>query len=92
MLNNQEFINHSNEYNYELKFFELIDISYILQKIKERPFTETDGRELNKTFQWHKIYLFHSYFKKWDIVFYLDIEMKIFKDINIFFLLPNLEN
>ena len=81
----QELLQNSKEYNYELKFFDLIDISHILQKIRERPFSETDGRQFTKTFQWHKMHLFQAYFKKWDIVFYMDIGMKIFKDINIFF-------
>ena len=35
------------------------------------------GRNKSKSFQWHKFYLFDEYFKKWNFVFYLDINMKI---------------
>jgi hypothetical protein len=34
-----------------------------------------------KMFQFHKFYLFSTYFKKWDYVFYVDAGMWIFSDI-----------
>jgi len=40
------------------------------------------GRNKSKSFQWQKLYLFHEYFKKWDHIFYLDINMKVKNDIN----------
>jgi len=40
------------------------------------------GRNKEKSFQWHKFYLFDKYFKNWDYIFYLDINMKIKNDIN----------
>lgn len=40
------------------------------------------NRHLTKNFQWHKLYLFHEKIKKWDYVFYLDINMNIHEDIN----------
>lgn len=40
-----------------------------------------DGRNVNKYFQWHKLYLFDIYLKQWDVIFYIDSGMKIFNDI-----------
>ena len=42
----------------------------------------SDGRHLTKKFQWHKLHLFNTYFKKWNYVFYLDCGMNIFSDIS----------
>jgi hypothetical protein len=67
-------------------FLPLIDIRDILAKIHERPFQHSiDGRETTKTFQWQKLQIFNTYFKKWKKLFYVDAGMKIIQDINIFF-------
>lgn len=34
-----------------------------------------------KMFQWHKLYLFDVFFKKWEYIFYLDCGIKIFDNI-----------
>lgn len=50
------------------------------------------NRHINKNFQWHKLNLFNKKMKKWNHIFYLDINMKIHNDINyIFNLKPNNE-
>ena len=36
---------------------------------------------INKKFQWHKLYLFNSYFKQWKYIFYIDCGMNIYKEI-----------
>ena len=41
----------------------------------------TDGRNITKKFQWHKLHLFNTFFKKWDYIFYIDCGMTIFSDI-----------
>lgn len=41
----------------------------------------SDGRHLTKKFQWHKLYLFDIYFKRWNYIFYLDCGMRIYSDI-----------
>ena len=69
-------------------FFPLIDLKHILAKIQECPLNDTDGRELKKTFQWQKIHIFNTYFKKWKTLFYIDAGMRIIQDINIFFTFP----
>jgi len=43
---------------------------------------KVDGRNIHKKFQWHKIYVFDVFFKKWDYVFYLDCGMKIHNSID----------
>ena len=40
------------------------------------------GRNKTKQFQWHKFYLFNEFFKNWNFIFYLDINMKIRNNIN----------
>jgi len=42
----------------------------------------TDGRHLTKKFQWHKLHLFNTFFKKWDYIFYLDCGITIFSNIS----------
>ena len=39
------------------------------------------NRHVNKNFQWQKLYLFDKKIKKWNYVFYLDINMHIHHDI-----------
>jgi lipopolysaccharide biosynthesis glycosyltransferase len=58
----------------EIKFSE--NFYKFLSKVK------TDGRNVTKLFQWHKLYLFDSFFKKWDYILYIDCGMKIFNDIS----------
>lgn len=40
------------------------------------------NRYKTKKFQWNKIHLFDTFLKKWDFVFYLDLNMQIHHDIN----------
>jgi len=43
--------------------------------------TTTDGRNITKKFQWHKMHVFNTYFKRWEYVFYIDCGMTIYYDI-----------
>ena len=46
-----------------IKTFENIDLSYVLGKINDTPFKQTlDRRELTKTFQWHKLHIFDTFY------------------------------
>lgn len=40
------------------------------------------NRHIKKNFQWHKLHLFDICLKKWDFIFYIDINMEINHDIN----------
>ena len=42
----------------------------------------SDGRNISSRFQWHKLYLFDTFFKNWDYMFYVDCGMHIFSDIS----------
>jgi hypothetical protein len=42
----------------------------------------SDGRNITKKFQWHKLHLFNTFFKRWDYIFYLDCGITIFSDIS----------
>lgn len=72
------------------KIKKFIDSNVEIKRFKKIKFSKNANRHLNKirygrnkkfSFQWHKFYLFDEYFKKWDYVFYLDINMKIKKNI-----------
>lgn len=43
---------------------------------------KTDGRNITKKFQWHKLYLFNIYFKQWNYILYIDCGMNIFSNIS----------
>ena len=68
-----------------IKTFENINLSYILEKIGGKPFKQTlDCRELTKTFQWHKLHIFDTFFKQWKNILYIDAGMNIFKEVEPF--------
>ncbi len=43
------------------------------------------NRHINKNFQWNKLHLFDNDLKKWDFIFYIDINMTIHKNMNSLF-------
>ena len=67
--------------NVILQFFPTIDRTSFTEMFKNNPFTKGDKREITKTFQYHKFYVFHEYFKNWDKIFYIDAGMHILKPI-----------
>lgn len=71
-------------YGVDVIKFPLIDKSKLLKSIQEHPFTQTDGRELNKTTQWEKLHIFDTFFKKWDKVFFIDAGLRIFDNVKYF--------
>jgi len=70
-----------NNHKVIIKYFKTIDRSQYIQKFIEKPFKEGDKREITKSFQFHKFYIFDHYFKKWEKVLYIDAGMHIMKDI-----------
>ena len=67
------------KYNIQIKYFPNIKFSDYFYKINDTVLT--DGRNKLKSFQWHKMYLFDVFFKKWDYIFYMDCGMKILRPI-----------
>ncbi len=65
--------------NINIKYFP--DLKFPTQILEV--FNDIDRNELwkKKIFQYHKIYLFDTYFKQWDYIFYIDCGMQIFDDI-----------
>lgn len=66
--------------NVIVKYFPNIDRSYIVEILRNKPIS--DGREINKVFQWHKIHIFDKYFKQWKKCLYIDSGMHIFNPID----------
>lgn len=67
--------------NVIIKYFPDIDRSSIIEILKYKPIS-FDGREFNKPFQWHKVHIFDTYFKKWKKCLYVDAGMHIFNPID----------
>jgi hypothetical protein len=65
--------------NIIVKYFP--NIKFPLNFLKVNNEIRSDGRNITKKFQWHKMHLFNEYFKRWNYVFYLDSGMTIFSDI-----------
>lgn len=77
------FFLNKNKDNVIVKRFKKIKFHKNIEKLLNS--LNTNGqpnRNKAKKFQWHKIHLFDEYFKKWNYVFFLDINMKIHYPIN----------
>lgn len=68
-----------NNNNIIIKYFPDIQFSNDFSIINNN--INTDGRNITKKFQWHKLHLFNTFFKQWNYIFYLDCGMTIFSDI-----------
>ena len=66
--------------NIIIKHFSNIQFSNDYLEINNK--MNTDGRNISKKFQWHKLHLFNIFFKKWNYIFYLDCGINIFSDIS----------
>jgi len=79
-------INRLNEmkdkYNIILKQFPKIDTASVEKSINSMNNSSKFKVLRNKMFQYHKFYIFNTYFKEWDKVLYIDSGMHIFNDIN----------
>jgi len=67
--------------NIIIKHFSDIQFTKDFLDINNNIIISNDKRHITKKFQWHKLYLFNSFFKKWKYIFYLDCGMTIFSDI-----------
>ena len=62
-----------------IKYFPDIQFTDYFYTINNK--IKSDGRNIKKKFQWHKLHLFNTFFKKWDSIFYIDCGMIIHSDI-----------
>jgi hypothetical protein len=59
-----------------------IDTSYLLAQYQQCPIRPTDDdRQYLKLVQWDKFYVFHTFFRKWKKVIYLDAGLRVLDDI-----------
>jgi len=81
-LQNSELLEHDiiKTNNIRIKYFP--DIKFTEEFLNVFNNIKTDGRNLTKKFQWHKLHLFNTYFKQWKYIFYIDCGMKILSDIS----------
>ena len=74
---NHEFIKHN---NIIIKYFPNIKFPDHFYNINNTVVTD-DRRNIFKRFQWHKLHLFNSFFKRWQYLFYIDCGMNILSNI-----------
>lgn len=80
-LNNNELLDCSfiKNNNISVKYFPNIQFTKEFLEINDK--IRSDGRNKTKSFQWHKLHLFNSFFKQWKYIFYMDCGITIFSDI-----------
>ena len=66
------------------KYFPDLDLKEVIDKLNQKPYKGLDFK-LRKMFCFHKFYLFDTYFKNWNKVFYIDCGMKIYNPIQPLF-------
>lgn len=66
--------------NVIIKYFPDFNRDNIINILKNKPIS--DGREIIKVFQWHKMHIFDAYFKQWKKCLYIDAGMYIFNPID----------
>jgi len=81
-LNNQEFLQSSfvKQYNITVKYYPNLQFSQ--EFIENQKTLDREYKWFQKLFQYHKLNLFKTYFKKWDYIFYLDCGLTIYSDIS----------
>lgn len=81
-LNNDELLDSEfiKNNNIIIKYFP--DIKFPNEFLIVNKSIKTDGRNITKKFQWHKLHLFNTFFKQWNYIFYLDCGIHIFSDIS----------
>jgi hypothetical protein len=68
------------KYNIIIKYFPNIIFSNIFLDIQNKMIRPPHW--FQKLFQFHKLHLFNTFFKKWEYIFYLDCGINIFSDIS----------
>jgi len=66
--------------NITIKYFP--NITFTKEFLEVNHNINTDGRQITKKFQWHKMHLFNTFFKNWEYILYLDCGLTIFSDIS----------
>jgi hypothetical protein len=81
---NSIFLNYCKTDNYPIfvKYYPEIDTKNILDVWKENPYETPFNCRVDKLFQLQKFYLFDTYFKKWEVILYIDGGFKVHRDIN----------
>lgn len=81
-LNNTEFLQSSfiKQYNIIVKYYPNLQFSQ--EFIENQKTLDREYKWFQKLFQYHKLNLFKTYFKKWDYIFYLDCGITIYSDVS----------
>lgn len=69
--------------NIIIKYFPNIQFSNSFIELQKKIYRQSHW--FNKKFQFHKLHLFNTFFKKWNYVFYIDCGISIFSDISPMF-------
>jgi len=82
--NDAEFLAYKATDPYDLRVLEFpeIDTQYIRKVYAKHPYCSPFNCRRHKLFQLHKFYLFSSFVKEWDVILYIDANMKIHRSIH----------
>lgn len=68
-----------------IRVLKIPDIVFSDHIISQMNAINSDGRTVERRFQWHKIHVFNKYFKQWKKILYIDCGMQIFEPIQPIF-------
>lgn len=82
-LKDSQFINDIiNNTKIIVKYFpDIVFSDYFYEINRNMKIEGYDYRNIHKVFQWHKLHVFNTFFKKWDYIFYIDCGITILNDI-----------
>lgn len=82
LLDNQGLNQFANQFRVELRKVKHVDVSSILENWKKHPENPDYGYVICREFIYAKFQIFDVFFKKWDVIFYVDSGAKIQGDLN----------
>jgi hypothetical protein len=81
---NDELLNHEIILKHKITIKHFPDIKFpssFTHEIENISNPNDDKRNITKSFQWHKLYLFNPWFKQFNYIFYIDCGITILSDI-----------
>ncbi len=82
LLNNPQIIDFAQQFQVALRKIREIDVHPIIEHWKKYPSNPDYDYVMAREFMYHKFQVFDTYFKQWDVIFYLDSGAKIYGDLN----------
>jgi hypothetical protein len=82
LLNHPQIIEFSQQLRITLRKVKEVDVHSIIEHWKKYPSNPDYDYVMVREFMYHKFQVFDTFFKQWDVIFYLDSGAKIYGDLN----------